>query len=343
MMFDVNIGQFNYYKLQEASDFLNVKHNTQNTTPIKLLKKAIEHKVRLFVYGRGFNVNGDYVLTSFLLRDKTAYSDMNEADKLKLREYNIKVTSVVDDMLSALLNNQGAFMQLNNEVIETLPLTHKIDTQQVAEGYLFEGILPITDPKADSSNLDFIQPYLLDRFNDSVGFTLALYPKIEVYPDTDVELDVALTDVIKECSLKIIDYHVHDENDRPLNIEPYFEITLDDLIILNDDLVKLEQLILGNKIPEETQSSFSSITLGRKGLSKNKALAQHIAKHIAETEWQADKDEKIRMSDMTDIVWAKLYKLGFSNDLPDQAKSLKSWIKDIAPNYASEGGRPPSS
>lgn len=343
-MFNVNIGQFNYYKLQEASDFLNVKYDTQNTTPIKLLKKAIEHKIRLFVYGRGFNVNGDYVLTSFLTRDRTAYSDMNETDRLKLREYNIGVTRVIDDMLSALLNDQGAFMQLKNEVIETLPLTHKVDTQYVGEGYLFEGILPITATKSDSNNLDFIKSYLLDRFDDSVGFTLAFYPKIEVYPDTEAERDIALANAIKGCSLKIIDYYEYDEDkdNEPLTIEPYFEITLDDLIILNDDLIKLEQLILGNEISEENQSNLSSIDLGRKGLSKNKALAQHIAKHIAETEWQADKDNKIRMSDMTDIVWAKLYKLGFSHELPDQSKSLKPWIRDIAPDYASEAGRPQS-
>lgn len=342
MMFDVNIGQFNYYKLQEASEFLNTKYNTQNTTPIKLLKKAIEHKVRLFIYGRGFNVIGDYVLMSFLSKDRIPYSDMNEADKLKLREYNSKVNSVIDDMLSALVNSEGAFMQLNNEVIQTLPLTHKINTQCVAEGELFNGILPITEPKANSSNLDFIQNHLLDRFNDSVGFTLALYPKIEVYYDTEAELDIALAEAFKKCSLKIIDYDSVYEEDGEMVIDPYFEITLDDLIILNDDLVKLEHLILGNEIPEETLSSVNSITLGRKGLSKSKALAQHIAKHIAEKEWQADTDKKIRMSGMADIVWAKLYKLKFGDVIPDQAKYIKPWIKDIAPNYASEGGRPPS-
>ncbi|MBF4490585.1 hypothetical protein IOD06_11880 [Psychrobacter sp. N25K4-3-2] len=342
-MFNLNIGQFSYYKLQEASDFLNVKHATQNTTPIKLLKKAIEYKVRLFIYGKNFSIDGDYVFESFLSKENQKYSDMSEAEKLERREYNKKINGVIDDMLSELLNDRGAFLQIKNEAIETLPLIHKIDTQNIGEGDLFEGLLPIDNLKAESNNLEFIKPYLLNKFNNSVGFTLAHYPKIEIYYDLEEELDAALNNAIEKCSLKIIDYFcVHKEENKLLIIEPYFEITLDDLIILDDDLVKLEQLILGNDITENIQTNFSPITLGRKGLSQGKALAQHIARHIAEKEWQADKGQEVRMSDMTNIVWAKLHKLGFSNELPDQARSLKPWIRDIAPDYASEAGRPQS-
>lgn len=332
-----------YYSLQEACDYLNRKHKTDNIKPVKLLKKVIEHKVRLFIYGQGFNVDGDYVLESFLSRENKGFTNVSEAEKLEWREYSIKVNRVIDDMLSALINGEGAFFQIRNEAIKTLPLVHKINTENIGEGYLFDGLLPIDDLKANSNNLDFINPYLLKQFNDSVGFTLAHYPKIEVYYDTEEELDVALTSAIEKSSLKIIDYYcAHKEDNKLLIIEPYFEITLDDLIILDDDLVKLEQLIQGGDVIEDNQTNFSSITLGRKGLSKNKALAQHIARHIAEKEWQSDNAQEVRMSDMTNIVWAKLHKLGFNDELPDQAKSLKSWIKDIAPNYASEGGRPSS-
>ncbi|MFP3454846.1 hypothetical protein R0J89_01105 [Psychrobacter sp. SIMBA_152] len=339
----LNFDTAKYYSLHEACDYLNRKHKTDNITPTKLLKKALEYKVRLFVYGQGFSVDGDYVLESFLSRDNKGFLNMNEAEKVEWREYSRKVNRVIDDMLSVLINDRGAFFQIKNEAIETLPLVHKINTEVFGEGGLFEGLLPIDDLKANSNNLEFINPYLLNQFNDSVGFTLAHYPKIEVYYDTEEELDAALTEAIGKCSLKIIDYYCqHKEDNKLLIIEPYFEITLDDLIILDDDLVKLEQLIQGKGITEDNQTNFSSITLGRKGLSKNKALAQHIARHIAEKEWQSDKAQEIRMSDMTNNVWAKLHKLGFSDELPDQAKSLKPWIKDIAPHYASEGGRPSS-
>ncbi|MFP3409481.1 hypothetical protein SB757_33215, partial [Pseudomonas sp. SIMBA_065] len=80
-------------------------------------------------------------------------------------------------------------------------------TEVFGEGGLFEGLLPIDDLKANSNNLEFINPYLLNQFNDSVGFTLAHYPKIEVYYDTEEELDAALTEAIGKCSLKIIDYY----------------------------------------------------------------------------------------------------------------------------------------
>lgn len=87
----LNFDTAKYYSLHEACDYLNRKHKTDNITPTKLLKKVIEHRVRLFVYGRGFNVDGDYVLESFLSRENKGFSNMNEAEKLEWREYIVSL------------------------------------------------------------------------------------------------------------------------------------------------------------------------------------------------------------------------------------------------------------
>lgn len=41
-----------YYTLQEASDYLNLKHSTNNITPKKLLKQISSHKVNTFIHFR---------------------------------------------------------------------------------------------------------------------------------------------------------------------------------------------------------------------------------------------------------------------------------------------------
>lgn len=75
------------------------------------------------------------------------------------------------------------------------------------------------------------------------------------------------------------------------------------------------------------------------GKSPNKSKAQMAAEELATELWKADIDQKIRMQDMCSIIYSRLYE-NYSKELPDQPKSLKMWIKNIAPKYASRGGAP---
>lgn len=43
---------------------------------------------------------------------------------------------------------------------------------------------------------------------------------------------------------------------------------------------------------------------------------------------------------MANKVYAELYDNGFKVQLPNNPDSLQVWIKDIAPPYATIGGRP---
>lgn len=113
-----------------------------------------------------------------------------------------------------------------------------------------------------------------------------------------------------------------------------FDITINDLIMLHKDLEILENQILSNKPIEK------SAIKARQGVSQKKLLAKELAKHIAETEWEKDKDNKIKITDMASMVYAELYVKGFIRELPKDPCSLKDWIKDIAPPYAQTGGRP---
>ena len=43
---------------------------------------------------------------------------------------------------------------------------------------------------------------------------------------------------------------------------------------------------------------------------------------------------------MARLVYSELYDNGFNRQLPHNQESLQDWIRDIAPTYATIGGRP---
>jgi hypothetical protein len=71
---------------------------------------------------------------------------------------------------------------------------------------------------------------------------------------------------------------------------------------------------------------------------------REIAQEVAKLEWEADTDQSLRLSDMCEVIWAKLMSVHMSADLidalPDQASGLKVWLRPVAPEYAKKGGRP---
>ncbi|GEM_PF-4374928 len=71
---------------------------------------------------------------------------------------------------------------------------------------------------------------------------------------------------------------------------------------------------------------------------KERAIAR--AKEIAAQKWLDDRDQKIRIGAMADLVYRQLVSEGFQNALPAKTESLKAWISSVAPVYASTHGRP---
>lgn len=332
-----------YYTLEEASEYLNRKYKTDNINAHKLLKKAVHYQIPLFIYGKNFQITGDYVMKSF--KSVELINDDMELYRSTLKEVakrNRSIYSKIDSMLSAVMENTGGLLELNLETIRGFIFNDKITTDNVEESGLFIGFLPIAIPNSDASGLDYLDEYLLDSFEDSVAFTLALYPSIDVFPDDEEEITLAINRVVELCTPKVVDYYLYDEENEKSYITPYFEINKSDLVILNSGITKLEELISSIEEPNIKVKSLDTDFLKKKGVSPQKLLAKHMAKHIASKEWQADKHDKIKITEMAEIIYSKLYSLGFNDELPDQAKNIKSWIKEVAPDYASEGGRPPS-
>jgi hypothetical protein len=113
-----------------------------------------------------------------------------------------------------------------------------------------------------------------------------------------------------------------------------------------------------NRIPQEdTEYAFELMEAHRIRTAplRSKVIfakyLKHTAQKLAQENWQSDTDQQIRISEMADIVWGKLYEritTEFSEStresaleaLPDLPVGLRPWLRELAPDYAKKPGRP---
>ncbi|MEG2128487.1 MAG: hypothetical protein RRZ32_04960 [Acinetobacter sp.] len=118
----------------------------------------------------------------------------------------------------------------------------------------------------------------------------------------------------------------------------FIKISESDIFIKNHDAFS----ILRNNFRLDVENSKEILNLEKKmiGVSKDKIEAKKYAKNIADYLWRKDVENKIKIKEMSINVYVELNQTIHRDQLPDQPESLKDWIKDIAPDYAKESGRP---
>lgn len=115
-------------------------------------------------------------------------------------------------------------------------------------------------------------------------------------------------------------------------------INKNNIFVKNDDAID----ILNNVFScySELDSENEKNDIKPIGVSKEKIEAKRYARNIAEYLWRKDIEHKIKIKEMAINVYAELHQTHHRAQLPDKPESLKGWIKDIAPSYAKESGRP---
>jgi hypothetical protein len=76
--------------------------------------------------------------------------------------------------------------------------------------------------------------------------------------------------------------------------------------------------------------------------------AKELAQEIAATKWRLREYEQFRLAEMADLVWSDLVDISARHDalekaLPNSAKGLIPWLREIAPTEARKPGRPKKS
>lgn len=90
----LSFEQTEYYTLQEACDYLNMKHGITNITVKKLFPKILKYQTRMYFYANGFGISADFVTYQ-------NYKDMTEQEK----EYHRKVDKDAISFLNRTMSN----------------------------------------------------------------------------------------------------------------------------------------------------------------------------------------------------------------------------------------------
>ncbi|QOI03400.1 MULTISPECIES: hypothetical protein [Pseudomonas syringae group genomosp. 2] len=97
-----------------------------------------------------------------------------------------------------------------------------------------------------------------------------------------------------------------------------------------------------NVVQQERAEALAKKDSRMKGLNEINRLkeqAMEKALSFAESRWNEDVNQSIRIGDMAVTVYRCLVDIGLHMALPDTSERLKEWIKPVAPAYARKGGR----
>lgn len=337
-----------YYSLQEASEYLNIKYKIDNITPKKILKRIYEFDIDSYFYGKGFYLLGTHYINDFKFLD-----DLDEESE-KFQIYMNQIDSYLifcDFMPSMYCKDSGLFMKLNKRMTGQLLFSNRIEVSD--EWADIEGLLPHDRLNADPNNVEeFLAPTYIPRNHDDEDPALSQI-KVErssylpILPKEYID-EVGLQKALKRINLSVLE-HYHFED---YQIEGYegsniiysnkdtivlsLEVTNEDVLILHKDLEKLEKYIIRHQQPIEEDSQFK-----KKGVSPKLLKAKLVADAHAQHLWLRDHDQKIRISEMCELVWNYLVDTEYRKMLPERKSTLKNWFSSI-PQYASEAGRPQS-
>lgn len=334
-----------FYSLKEASKELNHRLQTDYYDPKKLLLLAYTYDLKLHIYSQGWK--GHHSLEVEFTPEYSAQLE-DRSDLSKYLEVNGRKDATVNAIAKEMALDLvlGCLLELTTETIQHFQFkkTQKFETNLINN---FEILLLPDAISTDVSHnpikkLNFKEqlPSILDfDYEDNIDReTLESIVNLEIVgiqlekPDSVMDLQAIPKPndpvFVPEENEEIFSYVIH----RKDILISHYQLTriIDGTLNIRDKpLYNINEKI--QKSPKKPQ-----------GKSKEKIAAQIAARETAKHYWRKDKEQKIRMGEMCQLVWDSLCGSEYHPELPDKPESLRDWIKDIAPEYASEQGRPPN-
>lgn len=259
---------------------------------------------------------------SFLLLDFYEYS----VDHYNLKESDYEFKSKSDILGNITFNHKLNFYKYDAFMKENPPS------------------YPIEDFLSEVSQNDYLENFRLRDLNIPLPNYYTYYWKVEDLLKVDYIVELGLNieifkickDVVINGSSIILEYYKENKELKGLQVGTKY---------INEQLEGAQDTIktLRNKVYRLEEQKTLSKSRGIKpkaGISTEKQQAKEAARILAKTIWKADSNKKIKMLMMCDEVYSNLHDSDFCDQLPDQPKSIKSWIASEAPKYAREAGRP---
>jgi hypothetical protein len=332
-----------FYTLKEASKELNRVLQTDYYDWKMLLRLAFTHDLKLYFYTQGWKGHHiiDVEFTSEYSAQLEDTNDMSEYYELHGRK-DATLNAIAKEMSLDLVS--GCLIELTTEIIRQF---------QISKTQIFE-----------TNNINHFELLLLpDAISTDVSHNpikeLNFKEKLPSFLDFDYEDSIDRKTLESIVNLKIVaiklekpdqvmDFPAIPKPNDPVFIpeenEEIFSYVIHrkDILISHYQLTRIinQALNIRDKPHDNNKEKILEAPKKPQGKSDEKKAAQNAAKEIAKKQWEMDKEQKIRIGEMCEIVWGILYESEHQPELPDKPECLKKWIRDIAPEYASKKGRP---
>ena len=336
-----------FYTLKEAAKELNRILKVDYYDSKKLLSMALVYDLKLYIYAQGWD--GKYIYSAKMtpefdeyIKDEDYLTGYSEAHARK----DATIKAIATNTLGCLVSgDDGCLLQLPLQAISKLRLDKICDINSSIHNFC--DALYVEDaysPKAKN--------YILEgcKIQDSQYAFLSIIfqsplDKRTLESIVDIEIKGIELEKPSGCLENFVmpepsdDSFIDDENTEYLN---HF-IRRKDILITHYQLTRIIEgtLFIGNKEQHNIEELMMRGVIRKpQGISQAKRDAKFAAKTLAAYFWRKDTEEKIKIKDMAFNVYTELCDTEHLSELPNEKESLKEWIKDIAPKYAREAGRP---
>lgn len=330
-----------YYSLVEAAEYLNQKYNKYIFTDYTVLKQLLAFKIPAHVYSFGLTTMGsEFIFKNDLIAREDRKESLVDRDEMLVN---------LSDFLGSECCKNGLFFELKQQDLIQLFMRKYAITQSFQDAIPFDYIASSLNLKEVIEKIwkDTLSAYSNEKKNEIADKQMnkikALFDNFisveNIFNTKDMQNYLGTKHYL-EAKPEVIEI---DKDLGHMNDYCFFKIVSGDLFVLKKNLYQLEKYVLGEEIYVE---SIKNIEVGRnliqspRGKSKNKEKAQGAARTLATYFWKNDLKQEIRIKEMCVIVYGELLHTEHKEQLPDQCPSIKEWIKDVAPSYAREAGRP---
>lgn len=328
-----------FYSLSEAAEYLNKKYNKFLFSDSSILKQMLAYKIPAHIYSFGLTTFGsEFIFKGDLLPRKNQKESNYDRDSME---------ADLTEFLRVECCETGLFLELKHKDLVQLFMQKQVITPA------FQDVVPFEYVSHSANLRDVITQIWKDSVSNYVNEKLdpliqSQISKAKLLFDNFDSVENILNDknmqdfLFKEQYLDVKPQIINiEKNISHLKNYCFFKIITEDVIILRKNLVFLEKYLIGEEVfIQNKQILASKLLKSPTGKSKNKEAAQLAAKTLAAYFWKNDHNKDIRIKDMSIMVYAELNQTSHKIELPDRPESIKEWIKEVAPNYAREAGRP---
>lgn len=332
-----------FYTLKEAAKELNRTLEVDYYDAKKLLNMALVYDLQLYIFVRGWE---GYVAWGEEMSEAwEEYADVDKHGGYTQLHFDMDATleAIITTRLNLALRD-GCLLGVKRELINELILRKNIVADS-SLGIFFSNILDIQDSFTGNPKnlfLEAFKPPLDPELVRELGKCTLSADAIASVEN----INIAWIELLRENKLfshntvaptPVIDSTIEKEGQ---SVVPQ-AISRTDLLITHYQLSRIiEGSLIQKGTPVETRETLiKKMDLKPRGKSQAKEHAQLAAKTLATYLWNQDTDNKVKIKEMTFAVYAELNQTEHHTQLPDQAISIKDWIREVAPEYAREPGR----